>query len=125
MGRYEMFSVIHVSNGAGFPTPEGRDAFVAAARKGQDRAACIGLLLPGAGIVANMVLAFVRGIRTLLRGNLHLIVARDVKTLVRELSPDHTARTGVSISMSELAMAIEEVRALASTESPRSLHTRP
>lgn len=118
MQRYERFSVIHVSEISGLPTAEGREEFMAAARRGQNHAACVGLLLPHSGVIASMLLAFVRGIRTVLRGNMHLIAEREIKALVREFAPAHSGRTGVPVSMSELALAIDDARALMSSRSP-------
>lgn len=121
MEQYDKFSIVHVADGnTGLPTPEGREAFVKAARNGHDRAACVGLLLPHTGVVTTMLLTFVRSIRTLVRGNLHVIAEPDVKALVRAFAPAHTERTGVAISMSELAAVIEETRALAAVPGSRT-----
>ena len=109
-----MFSVIHVIEpGCGLPSPEGREAFLNAARQNRHRVACVGVLQLQSSVLATLMRALVRTVRTIMHGELNTIVEADVKALARELAIDHTTRTGHPISASELVMAIDETRRVA------------
>lgn len=109
----EIFSIVHVVEAtAGLPTPEGRDELVAVARKNNRHVACVGVLMPDSQVVASMLRVFVRGVRTLLRGELETLVERDLATLSRKLADVHGRRTKEAIDAPELARAIESVRRL-------------
>lgn len=114
MRVHPRFSIVHVvEDTAGLPTPEGRDAFVAAAQKDHDRVACVGVLLPATSVVATLMRAFVRGVRTALRGQLKTVLEQDVAALVRNVAVVHERETGVRLNSSELTAAIAETRRLA------------
>jgi hypothetical protein len=57
--------------------------------------------------------AFVRGVRTVLRGRLKTVLEQDVAALVRNLALVHERETGVRLNSSELTAAIAETRRLA------------
>ena len=115
---YSMFTVLHIAEkGAGLPTPEGRDELVAGARHNTESVACVGVLLPESSLLANMLRVFMRGVRTLLRGDLNTVLEQNVDTLARLVVELHVRRTGVRIVPRELAVAIEEARRLAAATS--------
>jgi hypothetical protein len=112
--EYPTFSVVHViEENAGVPTRAGRDGLVSTARAHQGQLVCVGALLPQAALLATLMRAFVRAVRTLLRGNLHIIIEQDLAELITQMVPLHVQGTGVRITGSELANAIGEARRLA------------
>ena len=117
---YSRFSVLHIAEeGAGLPTLEGRDELVAGARNNTRAVACVGVLLPQSNVIANMLRVFIRGVRTLLRGEIHTIVEQDVEALARLVAELHLRGTGIRIVASDLVAAIEQARRLAA-ETPNS-----
>lgn len=118
------FSVVHVfENGVGLPTSEGRDELVVGSRNNSDTLVCAGVLLLEGGVFATMMRAFVRGIRTLLRGDLNIVVEQDVDLLSRQLVDLHLRGCGVRISPSDLAAAIGTARRLAlAPEKSQTVH---
>ena len=80
--EYPQFSVLHVvEESAGLPTPEGREELVAVARRTKQAVACFGLLLPKSGVLATLLRAFVRGVRTVLRVPLEVMIDDDLAEL--------------------------------------------
>ena len=111
--QYKVFSVIHVvEEAAGLPTSDGRDQFVAMRTRNKSALGVLAVLLPQSSVLATMLRAFVRGLRTILRGDLEVIVEQDLGRLTRELIRHHERRTGVKLEESELAAAIAETRRL-------------
>ena len=121
MPAYPKFSVVHiVEETAGLPTSEGRDELVSGARKNMSNVACVGLLLPELNVVATMLRVFMRGVRTLLRGELKTVVEQDVEALARQVVVLHERYAGVRIAPSDLVAAIGEARRLAAGDAPSS-----
>jgi len=111
--EHAKFSVIHIlEDTAGLPSTDGRDELVAVIRENTDRFACVGALLSESVVMASLLRAFVRGVRTLTRGELEVMIEHDVKLLVDALAPLHSKRSGVRVGPSELAEAIAEARKL-------------
>jgi hypothetical protein len=115
-----MFTVVHVvEETAGLPTSDGRDEFIASIRaKGTQHLACLGVLLPNAPVIATMVRTFARASRTLLRGELQIVVENDARALARGVLRIHASRTGVQASEGEFVVALDELRRLSPARSP-------
>jgi hypothetical protein len=126
--QWHKFSIVHViEEGAGIPTRGGRDGIVATGRAHRENFACAGALLLQSGILATLMLAFLRGVRTLIRGGADIRIEEDVATLATWMAPRHSARTGTQISMAELSELIAEARGQAIGEPPagRAASMRP
>lgn len=115
--EHHRFSIVHVlESGAGLPTREARDTLVATARSHRDHLACAGALLLQPGMVAMLMRAFIRGIRTLVRGEVDIQIEQHAATLAAWMAPRHTARTGVRLSPSELTALIDDARERATAQ---------
>ncbi|HKP57721.1 MAG TPA: hypothetical protein VJV78_13410 [Polyangiales bacterium] len=111
---YSKFSVLHIAEeGAGLPTSEGREELIAGARNNARCVVCVGVLLPEGSVFANMLRVFIRGVRTLLRGELNTVLEQDVVALARLVVEIHVRGTGVRIAANDLVAAIGEARRLA------------
>ena len=109
--NHAKYSVIHVVEpGAGLPTPEGRDELVAGARRNVGTVVCVGVLLPEGSVLSSMLRVFIRGIRTLLRGEMTTVIELDVDALARQVVEHHARGSGVRLVPRELAAAINEAR---------------
>jgi hypothetical protein len=113
VAKYRHFSVLHiVEDTAGLPTAEGRDALIAVARKHNQHLACAGLLLPRSSILASLLRAFARTMRTLLRNEIEVLIEQDVLELASSVALVHSGRTGVRVTQQELANAVAHTRKL-------------
>jgi hypothetical protein len=109
--EYATFSVIHViESSAGVPRRDGRDGLLAAERGRRQQRACIGALLPEASIVSTLLGAFARGIRTLAKVDINLIVEQNLDKLVAQVVYLHVRDTGIRITSQELSDAVRQAR---------------
>jgi hypothetical protein len=112
-----LFSIIHVLEAsAGLPTSEARDTLVTTARAHREHLVSAGALLLQPSMVAMLMRAFVRGIRTLVRGEVAIQIERQASTLTDWMAPRHTQRTGVRVTTSELQALIADARERAETQ---------
>ncbi|MET0387584.1 MAG: hypothetical protein ABW321_16565, partial [Polyangiales bacterium] len=104
--RWERYSSVHViEDNSGVPTKDGRDTLIARARANKSRLACVAALLPEGNIMATLMRAFVRGVRTLTRGEIDIGIEQQPDALATWLAPRHSQRTGVTVS----GQAIEDL----------------
>ena len=114
MKEHASFSVVHVAEEtAGLPTTEARGVFAEVLRSKKQTIAAIGLLLPRSAVLGTLLRTFVRGLRTVLRMPLDVIIADDLAVLATTLTLSHQKLTGVHFQASELADAIQAARRLA------------
>ncbi len=112
-----LFSIVHVlESGAGLPTREARDTLVATARAHREHLVSAGALLLQPGMVALLMRAFIRGIRTLVRGSVDIQIEQNAATLANWMAPRHAARTGTRLSASELASLVVDARERAAAQ---------
>jgi len=112
--EYARFSVVHVlEDTAGLPSADGRDELVAVIRENAERFACVGALLSESVVMASLLRAFVRGVRTLTRGELEVMIEHDFKVFANAFAPLHSKRSGVRVTATDLIQAIAEARKLA------------
>jgi hypothetical protein len=117
--EWNAFSIVHVVEAsAGLPTREGRDGLVATARSHQAHLASVGALLLQSSMLATLMRAFVRGIRTLVRGGIDIQIEQHAASLAGWMAPRHSERTGVRITVSELGGLIAVARDLAAAQLP-------
>jgi hypothetical protein len=83
------------------------------ARRNKEAVACFGLLLPKNVVLATLLRSFVRGVRTLLRVPLDVMIHDELTTLASEFAAGHQQKTGVRFTAYELASAVEQARRLA------------
>lgn len=108
---YQQFSVAHVvQDNVGLPTTEARDVLLDRGRKGKDKLACAGVLLPQSSIIATTLRAFARTSRMLLGNHMSLVVEQDARALAQVMCEVHAARTRVRVTPEELTRSIEALR---------------
>ena len=105
------YSSVHIiEEGAGIPTKDGREALVERARSNGSRVACAAALLPESSVMATLMRAFVRGVRTLTRGAIDIGIEQQAEALAHWLAPRHSERTGVAVSQLQLEQLIRDAR---------------
>ena len=114
MREHAQFSVVHVAEEtAGLPTTEARGVFADVLRSKTQTIAAIALLLPRSPVLATLLRTFVRGLRTVLRMPLDVIIDDDLAVLAAAFTSAHQKLTGVRLQASELVDAIQTARRLA------------
>jgi hypothetical protein len=111
-----------VTRSVGLPDADARNTLLEASRGGAPHLAAVGVWMGGSGFWASAVRSFVTGLSVLVRGPFELGVFAEVSALATWLPEIHAARTGVTITASELHQVL--LRAQQRAERPAMLESQ-
>jgi hypothetical protein len=101
-------SAVHlISEGAGMPTPEAREALVKLMNDKADRRACLGVVVGGTGFWASAIRSLVTGMRSISSREYQLKLAGSIDEIVGWLPQLHFKRTGIALDSADFARALQ------------------
>jgi hypothetical protein len=106
------FSNFHlVKNGAGLPTPEAREGFVAMMHEHSTSLACVATVLLGTGFWVSALQSVTTGLRMLSPRSFDQRTTNSIESTVAWVPKVHRERTGVDIDPEHLRAALEDAYA--------------
>ena len=109
-------NVIFVLDGAPPPTPEANQIFAQIHDQKVSDLACMGIVVEGSGFWASAIRSAITGVRMSTSSGIRMGVSDSVNQLMEWLPAEHSKRTGVSVSASELRPVLLALRELAAND---------
>ncbi|HEX6240357.1 MAG TPA: hypothetical protein VFZ61_05670 [Polyangiales bacterium] len=109
-------NVIFVLDGAPPPTPEANQIFAQIHDQKVSDLVCMGIVVEGSGFWASAIRSSITGVRMSSASGIRMGVSDNVNQLMEWLPAEHSKRTGVNVSASELRPVLVALRELAAND---------
>jgi hypothetical protein len=99
-------SVHLIVEGAGLPTPEGREGLVRLMNAHADQLACVAVVVGGTGFWASAIRSLITGMRAMSSRAYELRLVGHIDEVVSWLPAPHAARSGITLAPADLARVL-------------------
>jgi hypothetical protein len=125
-GRYAKghSSIVFVLDGTPAPTPEANEVFAKVYDDKISDLACMAIVIEGGGFWASRIRSTITSLRMSTPGAMMVRVADNVEHVLDWLPAEHTFRTGINVTASELKAVLSATRELAANENGKVPESR-
>jgi hypothetical protein len=109
-------SVVFVLDGAPAPTPEANEVFAKVYDDKVSDLSCMAIVIEGGGFWASRIRSTITNLRMSTPGSMMIRVADKLEQVIEWLPAEHTERTGIKVTPSELKTVLTATRALVAND---------
>src|SRR5688572_27553194 len=109
-------NIIFVLDGAPPPTPEANQIFAQVHDQKVSDLVCMGIVVEGSGFWASAIRSAITGVRMSSASGIRMGVSDNVNQLMEWLPAEHSKRTGVTVTATELRPVLLSLRELAAND---------